>query len=122
MLKTIKLITVQGTEKEVSFLSTGTTAIRYKQIFHKDLMPSITKLLRDKELNPDADLIVSQELAFVMNKQAEGRNMNTVTYEEYLTWIDEYDSASLFQNIADFIKIYTGSKGSTSEPKKEEEP
>lgn len=122
MLKTIKLITVQGTEKEVSFLSTGTTAIRYKQIFHKDLMPSITKLLRDEELNPDADLIVSQELAFVMNKQAEGRNMNTVTYEEYLTWIDEYDSASLFQNIADFIKIYTGSKGSTSEPKKEEEP
>ena len=122
MLKTIKLITVQGTEKEVSFLSTGTTAIRYKQIFHKDLMPSITKLLRDEVLNPDADLIVSQELAFVMNKQAEGRNMNTVTYEEYLTWIDEYDSASLFQNIADFIKIYTGSKGSTSEPKKEEEP
>ena len=122
MLKTIKLITVQGTEKEVSFLSTGTTAIRYKQIFHKDLMPSITKLLRDEELNPDADLIVSQELAFIMNKQAEGRNMNTVTYEEYLTWIDEYDSASLFQNIADFIKIYTGSKGSTSEPKKEEEP
>lgn len=122
MLKTIKLITVQGTEKEVSFLSTGTTAIRFKQIFHKDLMPSITKLLKDEELNPDADLIVGQELAFVMNKQAEGRNMNTVTYEEYLTWIDEYDSASLFQNIADFIKIYTGSKGSTSEPKKEEEP
>ncbi len=122
MLKTIKLITVQGTEKEVSFLSTGTTAIRFKQIFHKDLMPSITKLLRDEELNPDADLIVGQELAFVMNKQAEGRNMNTVTYEEYLTWIDEYDSASLFQNIADFIKIYTGSRGSTSEPKKEEEP
>ena len=122
MLKKIKLITVQGTEKEVSFLSTGTTAIRFKQIFHKDLMPSITKLLRDEELNPDADLIVGQELAFVMNKQAEGRNMNTVTYEEYLTWIDEYDSASLFQNIADFIKIYTGSRGSTSEPKKEEEP
>lgn len=122
MLKTIKLITVQGTEKEVSFLSTGTTAIRFKQIFHKDLMPSITKLLKDEELNPDADLIVGQELAFVMNKQAEGRNMNTVTYEEYLTWIDEYDSASLFQNIADFIKIYTGSRGSTSEPKKEEEP
>lgn len=122
MLKTIKLITVQGTEKEVSFLSTGTTAIRFKQIFHKDLMPSITKLLKDEELNPDVDLIVGQELAFVMNKQAEGRNMNTVTYEEYLTWIDEYDSASLFQNIADFIKIYTGSRGSTSEPKKEEEP
>ena len=122
MLKTIKLITVQGTEKEVSFLSTGTTAIRFKQIFHKDLMPSITKLLKDEELNPDADLIVGQELAFVMNKQAEGRHMNTVTYEEYLTWIDEYDSASLFQNIADFIKIYTGSRGSTSEPKKEEEP
>lgn len=122
MLKTIKLITVQGTEKEVSFLSTGTTAIRFKQIFHKDLMPSITKLLKDEDLNPDADLIVGQELAFVMNKQAEGRNMNTVTYEEYLTWIDEYDSASLFQNIADFIKIYTGSRGSTSEPKKEEEP
>ncbi len=122
MLKTIKLITVQGTEKEVSFLSTGTTAIRYKQIFHKDLMPSITKLLKNEDLNPDADLIVGQELAFVMNKQAEGRDMNHVTYEEYLTWIDEYDSASLFQNIADFIKIYTGSRESTSEPKKEEEP
>lgn len=122
MLKTIKLTTTQGTEKEVSFLSTGTTAIRFKQIFHKDLLPSITKLLKDEDLNPDADLIVAQELAFVMNKQAEKRDMKTVTYDEYLEWIEEYDSASLFQNIADFIRIYTGSRESTSEPKKEEEP
>lgn len=122
MYKTLTLTTASGVDKEVNFLSTGTTAYRYKQIFHKDLMPSITKLIHGEELNPDGDLIISQELAFVMNKQAEKRDMNTVTYEEYLNWIDEYDSASLFANIADFIKIYTGSKDSTSKPKKDIEP
>ena len=82
-------------------------------------MPCITKLTSGgDDLNPDADLIVAQELAFVMNKQAEKRDMNTVNMDEYLNWIDEFDSASLFAHIADFIKIYTGSKEGTSTSKK----
>ena len=119
MYRTLTLTTNQGTDKEVNFLSTCTTAYRFKQIFHKDLMPCITKLTSSGDnLNPDADLIVAQELALVMNKQAEKRDMNTVNMDEYLNWIDEFDSASLFAHIADFIKIYTGSKEGTSTSKK----
>ena len=123
MFKTLTLKTVDDKEIEVNFLSTGTTAYRFKQIFKKDLMKCIIKLTSNgDDLNSEADLIVAYELAFIMNKQAEKRDMNTLTYDEYLSWIDGFDSASLFANIADFIKIYTGSKDPTSSSKKDEEP
>ena len=87
-------------------------------------MKNIIKLTNNgqEDLNPEADLMVAYELAFIMNMQAEKRDMNTVTYDEYLDWIEDFDSASLFDNIANFIRIYTGSKDSTSTPKKDTEP
>ena len=124
MFKTLTLLTADENEKEVSFKSTGTTAYRFRQVFKKDLMKNIIKLTNNgqEDLNPEADLMVAYELAFIMNMQAEKRDMNTVTYDEYLDWIEDFDSASLFDNIANFIRIYTGSKDSTSTPKKDAEP
>lgn len=123
MQRTVILQNIEGKDVEIKLLSTGTTAYRYRQIFRKDLMPTITKIVNEKkELDKEQDLLVGQELAFIMCKQAEKRDMNTVTLEEYYNWIEQFDSSSLFKNIAEFIQTYTGSKQSLSEPKKNEEP
>lgn len=123
MYKEVELTKNNGEAIKLPFKTTGTTAYRYRQVFRKDLMPLISKLVSDDEnINKESDMLVAQELAFIMNKQAEGRDMSTVTFEEYLTWIEQFSSECLIQNISTFITMYTGSKNTLSEPKKEDEP
>lgn len=124
MFKEITMLMADDTQKTFGFLAVGTTQYRYKQIFGKDLMVSISKLL-NKDLDyvgDDADFSVSDKLAFIMNCQAEKKDMNCQNFETFLEWVEQFDAAALFDHMNDFIAIYLGNKESTSTPKKEIEP
>lgn len=124
MYKTIKMKLADGTKKEFGFLAVGSTPYRYKQIFKQDLMRDISKLI-NKDLDAigdDADFSVTDKLAFVMNCQAEKIDLNLQNNDTFLEWVDQFETAELFNHISDFIGIYLGNKGSTSNPKKEVEP
>lgn len=115
MYKEIKLDTQEG-EKSFSFLATGTTAYRFRQVFHKDLMVMLNKM-EDID-NGDVDMSVGDELAYIMNAQAEKKDMNTLSVDSFLEWADQFDGAALFLHMRDFISLYLGSRATTSVPKK----
>lgn len=124
MFRTLKMTLADGTEKEFNFLAVGSTQYRYKQLFRTDLMKDLTNLVnRDLDyIGDDADFSVTDKLAFIMNCQAEKVDMNNQNFDTFLEWTDQFDAASLYEHIRDFISIYIGNKESTSNPKKEIEP
>lgn len=66
------------------------------------------------------------ELAYVMNMQAKAKDENNMTYasrmnvEDYIAWLEEYDSMSFLTGAIDFISLYIGNKAGGSTPKKED--
>lgn len=63
-------------------------------------------------------LASAQKLAFVMNRQAEKADMNSLTMDSYLEWMEQFDSMAFLENAMDFMGLYLGNKQGTSESKK----
>lgn len=63
-------------------------------------------------------LASAQKLAFVMNRQAEKADMNSLTMDSYLEWMEKFDSMAFLEKAMDVIGLYLGNKQGTSEPKK----
>lgn len=124
MFKTLKLTMADGNEKEFGFLAVGSTPYRFKQLFKQDLLVEITKLINSDMdgVSEKADFSIVEKLAFVMNCQAEKRDLNCQNFDTFLEWVDQFETSELFNNITDILGIYLGNKRSTSEPKKEIEP
>jgi hypothetical protein len=117
MYKEITLRCTDGKEKEFSFLATGTTAFRFKQVFHQDLMILLNKMENSED--DQTDMTVGDKLAFIMNAQAEGKEMNKLNVDAFLEWADQFDGAELFLHMQEFVTLYLGSRRTTSKPKKE---
>lgn len=124
MFKTITMKMADGTTKDFDFLAVGSTQYRYKQLFKQELMRDITKMVNadTNDIGNDADFTVSDKLAFIMNCQAEKKDLNNQNFDTFLEWIEQFDSSELIKHMGEFIGIYLGNKESTSEPKKEDEP
>ncbi|RRG07444.1 MAG: hypothetical protein DUD30_00665 [Lactobacillus sp.] len=116
MYKEIKLYTQDG-EKTFGFLATGSTAIRYRQVFHQDLMVLLNKLQKIDETD-DVDTGIVDKLAFIMNAQAEKKDMNTLSSDDFINWVDQFDGAELFKNMDKIVGLYLGNKFSGSSQKK----
>ena len=65
-----------------------------------------------------ADMTVGDKLAFIMNAQAEKKDMNKLNVDAFLEWADQFDGAALFLHMKDFVSMYLGSRQTTSTPKK----
>lgn len=103
---------------EVAMRASAATAIRYRNTFHGDIMKELM------EMNPeqiDSSVIEKiQKLAFIMAKSAEGANMTALTEDDYLEWLDQFDSLEMMTASKDIVSIYLGGKVSESELKKTE--
>ena len=122
MFKQITLTTNDGGEKTFKFLATGTTAYRYRQIFHQDLMVQLSRLktFQDSGASDEAaDSTIFEKLAFIMNAQAEGLNMNTLNFDSFLEWADQFAGMELLSHAPEIIELYLGSKITKSVPKKD---
>lgn len=116
----MKTITIG--ERDLNFESTALTAIAYKRIFGSDVLASLNKnrnLANDINLN-DA----LKQLAFVMNKQAEGmsvENLMKLQELDYWKWINEFHYGDFTSEvITELICIWTESTITTSEAKNAE--
>ena len=118
MFREIKLKLASGEEKAFKFLATGTTAYRYHQIFKDDLMKLVTRMTGSTD---NIDYSVGDKLAYIMNAQAEGKDMKSLNMDTFLAWVDQFDSNEIFSNIQEIFSIYLGSKLTTAVLKKEGE-
>lgn len=119
MYKEIALNTQDG-KKTFGFLATGTTAYRFRQVFHKDLMVMLNNM--ENLTDENADTSVGDELAYIMNAQAEKKDMNKLNVDDFLTWADQFDGAELFLHMQEFVSLYLGNRKTTSSAKKEAAP
>lgn len=103
---------------EVAMRASAATAIRYRNTFHGDIMKELM------EMNPeqiDSSVIEKiQKLAFIMAKSAEGAKMTELTEDDYMEWLDQFDSLEMMQASKDIVTVYLGGKVSESELKKRE--
>lgn len=115
-----KEITLQTTEGEKAFpmLANGATSIRYRQVFHSDLMVGITKYIQfDK--NPDSvDIDLTAKLAYIMNAAAECRDMNTLSEGDFFVWLEQFEATALWLANGEIVDVYMGTKETESSEKK----
>lgn len=118
MFRKLGVRTTEG-PKEYSFEANGTTKIRYKQLFHEDLQRALDRL-EPNSANYDTDGV--DRLAFIMNMQAEKKDMSTLTQEDYMAWLEKLEGGATALISTEIINIYVGNTLSTSKAKNQEGP
>lgn len=108
----IKMKDISGVEKTVPMMANAATLIRFKQLFHCDLMAGI--------VSPDGnfDIDIVSKLGFIMAKQAAKADMNALTFDKYVEWIEEFDSMTFLETCNQIFGIYFNSRENSSEAKK----
>lgn len=104
-----KVIKIGG--KDVEMVANAATPIRYRQIFHKDLLAIITG---SKKMNL-GDFCT--EIAFIMAKQAEKADMNKLNEESYIEWLEGFNPLDLYGATDDIWDVFNGTGETDSDPK-----
>lgn len=113
MYKEVKLKDPYGNNVTVPMLANGATPIRYRAVFHADILTGI--LANDGEI----DYEVVSKLAYLMAMQANKQvDMSTVTYDGYVNWVEGFDSMAFINDSQDILDVYISSKKGASTTKK----
>ena len=105
-----KKVTVDG--KEMEFAANAATPFRYKQVFKRDLLSIFAN-----EDNAQAEGVEAvTELAYIMNRQAEKADMNKLTYDEFISWLEGFSPMAFVEAAEDIMDVYVGSSETSSTP------
>ena len=105
-----KTLTIDG--KEVSFAANAATPFRFKQVFKKDLF----YVLGDEKRAEQDGVETVMQLAFIMAKQAEKADMNTLNETEFLSWLEGFGTMAFVESAEDILNAYMENTVSTSTP------
>ena len=106
-------------EIDVMMRSSAATAIRYRNTFHEDIMQTLMNM--DPEKMDAAVIEKIQKLGYVMARSAERADMTRLTEDDYMAWLDQFETIDIAQASKDILMLYLGNKLSSSELKKTEE-
>lgn len=105
-------------ETDVMMRSSAATAIRYRNTFHEDIMKELMAFDPEKM---DAIVIEKiQKLGYIMARSAERADMTALTEDDYLEWLDQFETMDMARASKDILMLYLGNKLSSSELKKTE--
>lgn len=110
MYKEITLKDPYGNKKKVPMLANAATPIRFKMLFHADILKGI--IGSDGEI----DFNIVSKLAYLMNGQALGK-VQTLNDDDYISWLEQFDSAAFMDNMMDIFGVYRESEENSSKPK-----
>ena len=113
--------TIKVGECNVEFCANGATPLRYKQVFHKDLLKFFDSASKEGVDDAFATETV-MELSFIMAIQAKGGDLSKLTQEEYYEWLSMFEANDIPQTASDIIDVYMGNTKTDSELKKEDAP
>lgn len=105
----------------VPMLANGATPLRYKQVFHKDIISEF------QQAQDDYSKIISSvpELAYIMAMQAKAKdgevNLNLINEDGYMEWVEQFEAMDLPMETEKITNLYMGNNETTSEPKKKVE-
>ena len=102
-------------EKTIEVKATGTTPVHYNQIFHADFFEQTQNM---GENGTGLTIDVFMRLAFVMMKQAEGKDMSKVNEGQFYKWLDDFEPMDLPNAMPDIVDFYMGNTKGTAKAKK----
>ena len=105
-----KTIIIDGNEMELS--ANAATPFRFKQVFHKDLLATFSNETRAQEEGIET---ISQ-LAYIMNMQAKKADMNTLTQDDFIAWLENFEPMAFVEGSEDILGVYMGSTETSSTP------
>lgn len=117
MYKEVKLLTTDG-EKSFPMLANGATAIRYRQVFHTDLMAGIAKYSHLQDAPETVDWDLPAKLGYVMAAAADGQDMNKLSVDGWLEWIEQFEGDTLWSAQDEITDIYLVNQMVASKGKK----
>lgn len=100
-------------EQTIPMLANGATPIRYRQLFHKDV---ITKM--NSGANADDAVEIASELAYIMAQAAEKADMSELNMDKYYEWLEKFEPFDITQAAEQIISVYVGQNAVTSTAKK----
>lgn len=104
----------------IPMLANGATPIRYKHVFHKDIITEF------QQAQDDYSKVVNSipELAFIMAMQAQnkevGGDLNLLNEDKYMKWMEQFDPMDLPLAADQIVDLYMGNNVTTSESKKKQ--
>lgn len=103
---------------EVPMESNAATPIRYKQLFHRNLLPVFRGTVEE-----DTAEEMLMELAFIMAMSAAGEDMNKLSYDKYIAWLECFGALDFFDEevVAAIRDVYIGNLVTDSEVKKNQD-
>ena len=108
----IKLNDPKGDTLTIPMLANAATPIRYKMLFQRDLLAGIVT----SDGNFDTEVV--SKLAFLMAKQAAKVDLTTLNMNQYVEWLEDFDSMAFIDNAQDILDLFIKSKNNTSKSKK----
>lgn len=107
-------VTISG--HDVEMVANAATAIRYQQVFGGNLLQHFM----GTDSAEDSAIVV-QEMAYIMCKAAEGADMNKLSKEDYLTWLEQFEPLDFVngETSTEIINIYLANTVGASTTKKD---
>ena len=99
--------------------SNAATAIRYKQIFKRELLKDLAMLENVEDVDKLDAIEYTSKLAYVMNMQNR-KEIKEASEEGYIAWMEEFEEAD-FQDpaaITSILNVWNRNITTTSELKK----
>ena len=97
--------------RTLALSANAATPIRYKMTFNQDIIIQLGDIKENRSILTET----LSQMAYIMNKQAEG-DLASLSFENYLTWLETFDDPNTFVDCAnDLVDFYlkntkTGSK------------
>lgn len=101
-------------EKIIPMKATAATPLRYRHVFHKDVI----KAFQTVEDNYSIAIDTISELAFIMTFSAKGADMTKLNEDQYIEWLDQFETFDLTAASEEIIDLYLGNTEGLSELKK----
>mgnify|MGYP007115352851 CR=1 FL=1 len=114
-----KTISIDG--KDLKFKATANTPRVYRQAFGRDIYTDISILIagfNSDEPLPITALDAFENVAYCLNSQAEGRELNRESLEKDMAkWLDQFETFSIYRILPQIMELWRSTNEQTSVPK-----
>lgn len=104
---------VQFGDKSVKLCGNAATPIRYKQVFHRDLLMSFKAMSEN-----DFDIDTIKQAAYIMMLQAEGADFKQITSDDFIDWLCQFEESEVLNAAADIIGMWMNNTQTLTKSKK----
>lgn len=103
--------------KPFPMVANAATAIRYKQVFGRDLLKEMTS---EDGVNVAG---IVQELGYIMAMAGAGEDMNKLNQETYVSWLEGFEALDFYEEetAVDIMNLWQGNREVSATAKKKPE-